>query len=99
MLETVLAAERLFDSLRYLVDAWKHRVQQHGVVRHRDVRYREALDRCIQIPEPVLRDRRGDFRAEACREIVLMNDQAVSRLYDRRQHSVAFRWGDRPVFD
>src|SRR5262245_18324876 len=94
--ETVLAAERLVDSLRDLIDAWKHRVQQHGMIRHRDVRYRETLDRCIHVPKAVLRDSRRDFSVEACREIVLMNDHAVARLYNRRQHARAIPWSDGP---
>ena len=57
---------------------------------------RETLDRCIEIPERVLSDRRRDFRAEACREIVLMNDHAVARLYDRRQHARTIPWSDGP---
>src|SRR5215470_9298588 len=97
--ETVLRAERLLDSLRDLFHAWKHRVQQHRVVRHRDVRYRKALDRCIKIPEPVLGDRRRDLSTEACREIVLMNDQAVGRLYDRREHARTIPWCDGPEID
>src|ERR1700759_4608132 len=67
----VLATERLFDSLRDLIDAWKHRVQQHSVVRHRHVVDRKPVDRSVEIPESIFSDSGRDFRSETCREIVL----------------------------
>ena len=92
----MLAAERFLESLRDLIHTWKHRIQKDRVVGHRYVLDSNALDRCIKIPEPILGDRRGDLRPEARREIVLMNDHAVSRLYDRRKDTGAIPWTDGP---
>ena len=61
--------------------------------------HRHALDRRVEIPERLLRDRRGDLGAEARREIVLMNDHAVSRLLDRREHAPAVPRRDGPQVD
>ena len=92
----MLAAERLFESLRYLLHAWKYRVQQHRVVRHRNVVHRNAIHRRVEVPERVLGERRGDLSAKSCREIILMHDHAVSRLYDRRRDAGTIPRSDGP---
>jgi len=54
-------------ALRDPVRIGKHRFQQHGMIRHRHILDRESIDRRVERPERVLRDRRGNLGAEASR--------------------------------
>ena len=90
----MLGTERLFESLRDLIHAWKHRLEQRRMVRHRNVGDRDPVDWRIEEPERLLRDGRCDLGAETRREIVLMNDHAVARLFDGRQDATAIPWSD-----
>ena len=97
--QLVLGAERFLESVRDLVYTWKDRMHQNGMIRPRDVVDRETLDWSVEMPERLPRDRRRNLRPETCREIVLMNDQHVARLYDRRQDRRAIPRSDRPEID
>ena len=95
----VLGAERFLESVRDLIYTWKDRIHQNGMVRHRNVLDRQPVDWSVEMPERLPRDRRRNLRPETCREIVLMNDHCVARLYDRRQDRRSIPWSDGPEID
>src|SRR6267378_451269 len=65
----------------------RHRgIEQQRAVRTGNVGHGEALDRCVQAEEPVLRQRRGNFRAEAGGQVVFVHDEAAVGLLHGRAH-------------
>src|SRR5882672_2866055 len=74
------------NGLRDARDVWHRRIEQQRAVRTGDVGHGEPLDRCLQAEEPVLRQRRGNFRAEACGQVVFVHDEAAVGLLHGRAH-------------
>src|ERR1700730_416552 len=74
------------NGLRDARDVRQRRIEQQRAVGTWNVGHGEPLDRCIQAEEPVLRRRRGNFRPEACCQVVLVHDEAPVGLLHGRAH-------------
>src|SRR5882762_3871894 len=79
-------ARQPLNGLRDAPDIRHRRIEQHGAVGTWDVRHGEPLVRGLQAEEALLRQGRGNFRPEACGQVVLVHDLAAVGLLYRGSH-------------
>ncbi len=89
-----MAAERLFGSLREIVHAFTHRIRRASYAPARAT-FSPPGDLSVTAFRRATRTEcDDDDHPERYREIVLMNDHAVSRMFDRRQSPQPEAWPD-----
>src|ERR1700704_1444711 len=92
LLMAVSQARQPLNGLRDARDVRHRHIEQHRAVWTWDVRHGEPLDRCVQAEEPLLRQCRGNFRPEACGQVVLVHDEAPVGLLHGRAHGRLVPW-------
>src|SRR6266545_562456 len=83
---SLLVLSQLAQTCRDVVDLWDERLLERRRERHRRIGGSDPLERCIEILERLLGDRRRDLRAEAAGAGVLVQYENLRRLAYRLEH-------------
>ena len=75
-----LVRRKRLDRLQHVGGSRQDGFLEHRRVGDRAVERRDALDRRVEVFEQLLRDARGDLRAEAARQLILVRDDDPAGL-------------------